>query len=82
MNTVKNNIQPSFPKNLILNDVCHSGETAFIGKCGYGPENALYLISYGHIVLASNPLHQTWSSYGCIVVVERYVDIEINVMEK
>lgn len=59
-----------------------NNETAFIGKCGSGPENELYLITYGSIFLASDPRKKQWSSLNCEVYVDRYVDVEIKIVEK
>lgn len=56
-------------------------ETAFIGKCGDGPDSALYFISYEHVTLASEPYH-TWSSMHCSLRIDRFVDVEITVVEK
>ena len=60
-----------------LRAVLGSGNTAFVGQCGYGPEHSLYLINYSGIILADVPLHMTWASDNCQVTVERYVNITI-----
>jgi hypothetical protein len=61
-----------------LAGVLNSGHTAFIGQCGEGPANSLYLITYNQIVLANDP-HDTWTS-DCAVEVARFVDVEIRVL--
>jgi len=64
-----------------LKEVCLSDETAFIGKCGNGPDHALYMICDDIIFEASNPT-SFWSSPNCSVIVNRYVDLDIDVREK
>lgn len=64
-----------------LNEVLKSDETAFVGKCGCGPEHSLYLITYGRIVLAENP-NTTWDQSNCLVYIERYVNVEIKEVPK
>lgn len=65
-----------------LATVTACGETAFIGKCGDGPDNHLYLIvSDDMIVLAEHP-HRVWIIPGCSVGVSYFVDIEITTVRK
>jgi hypothetical protein len=59
----------------------YKNETAFIGKCGDGLDNALYLLCYGTIVEAKNPRY-TWDSDDCSVEIHRFVDVDITVREK
>lgn len=68
-----------------LMDVCKAkdgmlNETAFIGRCGIGPDHSLYLIIYDGVVLAENP-NSTWTRSGCDIVVDRFVNIGIKVLE-
>ena len=56
-------------------------ETAFIGQCGYGPENEVYLITYSGIMVANNP-KRCWINNDCSVYVDKFVDIEMIVREK
>jgi len=80
MNTVKN--ISSKPIKTTLGNVCSGKETAFIGQCGCGPEHELYLIGYECIIEAFNPQKRTWKDLDCNVTVDRFVDIEIVVIEK
>lgn len=64
----------------ITRDQIKYGETAFIGKCGVGPNHALYLICYNCIVLAANPI-RTWEGEATIYL-DRYVDLNMQVVEK
>jgi len=59
-----------------LQAVVDSGHTAFVGRCGNGPEDTLYLISHRKIIQADAP-NRCWSCNECDVVVDRYVDVEI-----
>jgi len=79
MNQVKLNTE--IEQVTTLADVLTSNETAFIGKCGIGPEHSLYLIVYGKIVLAGNPM-KTWDGNHCSVTIDRYVNIEIKEISK
>ena len=67
----------------LLEDLCFenydSNRSAFVGRCGTGPNKALYLVSYSGIILAEDP-RQTWDSLGCKVYVSRFVDIKIEVV--
>lgn len=56
-----------------------SKPTAFIGKCGNGDEG-LYLITYESIFFASNPREDYWDYGDCLVIVKRFVDVEISVI--
>ena len=58
-----------------------SGRTAFIGHCGSGEEESLYLVTYSCISCASNP-RLTWNGAGCDVKVIRFVDVNISVVER
>lgn len=73
MNYVK--IESPQSKELCTRDL-KSGETAFIGRCGSGPEHSLYLIVYQNVVLANYP-NTTWGIDSCSVIVDRYCDIDI-----
>ena len=53
--------------------VSHS---AFIGQCGVGPRDSLYLIVGNCICLANDP-SAVWFSEDCSVSIRRWVDIEI-----
>jgi len=68
-------------KKYTVGNLCKScKETAFIGKCGGGPEDSLYLITYEGIVLAFDP-KMTWNDSANITV-NRFVDIEIKAIER
>jgi hypothetical protein len=54
-----------------------SNENAFMGKCGNGPENQLYLIGWNSIFLASDLTVRAWSDRNCPVTINEFVDIEI-----
>jgi len=54
-------------------------QTAFIGRCGLGPDRSLYLVTYNRIILANDP-DRSWSSPNCSVLVDRFVDVEIKVL--
>ena len=81
MNTVIKGTRTASRKYTLrqLCDIVHK-ETAFIGECGSGPPDSLYLISFGTIILASNP-KITWSNNPDIFI-NRFVDIEISIIEK
>lgn len=53
--------------------------TTFIGQCGSGQENDLYLITWDRIVLLSDPV-RSWSTQSCPVQVDQYVDLEIRIV--
>lgn len=55
------------------------GPTAFIGRCGKGPDNELYLVTYDTIFLATNPF-SAWDTPVCSVYINKFVDIEITVV--
>lgn len=77
MNCVTTGFKPK--RNIYsAEDLKNNNQTAFIGKCGFGPEHELYLITYDGIVLATDP-QRAWSYGGCSVVVEQFVDIEITI---
>ena len=57
-----------------------SGRTAFIGHCGVGEEESLYLVTYACISYAGNP-RLTWDGANCDVEVIRFVDVIISVVE-
>jgi len=59
-----------------LKDVVASGHIAFVGECGCGPADSLYLIVGDVIVQADHPV-QRWSVPSCTVIVDCYVDVEI-----
>jgi hypothetical protein len=84
MNKVKN-VSGSGPITWTVRDLIgdsYSQErTAFIGQCGNGDKNTLYLIIYTGVVLASNPFH-LWESKGCDCYVDRFVDVEITAIER
>ncbi len=71
------------PEHTTLKDVCSicrkSDRTAFIGQCGTGPPNSLYLVFYDRIALATNPLHDMWKMELCSTVVDRYVNVSITI---
>ena len=67
-------------RNYKFSEISALNETAFIGKVGNGPPHSLYLIVYGGIVLASNP-QKIWSAVQTLIV-DRFVDLEIFVVEK
>ena len=85
MNTVKNKSTASSQQSYTINGLCgnnfETSATAFVGACGNGPENSLYLITYDNIFLAGDPRH-SWSGRGCTVRVDTFVDIEITIKEK
>lgn len=55
-------------------------KTAFIGTCGVGPQG-LYLITFGGIVLASDPKNYYWDGLFCPVTVDKFVNISIEVID-
>jgi len=82
MNIVENEIEKKQPLEFTLSKLIgrnQKKETAFIGQCGNGPENSLYLINYGNICLASDPLKWVWNSVDCPVSVKEFVDIKITI---
>ena len=85
MNTVKNKSTALSQQIFALGDFCFNNYkasvTAFVGTCGNGPKNSLYLITYDSIFLADDP-YQSWSSKGCTVFIDEFVDIEITIKEK
>lgn len=64
----------------LTGDNYNEEKNAFIGQCGDGPSNALYIVAYDNIILAKNP-RKNWSS-PCDVHILRFVDIDILVKEK
>lgn len=71
-------------KNMTLSDWRRTADygykhTAFIGQCGTGPSNALYLITSNCVVLAERPT-ECWDFDGTRCTVDRFVDIEIRVL--
>ena len=58
-----------------------SRKTAFVGHCGSGEEESLYLVTYNCISYASNP-RLTWNGPNCGVKVIRFVDVNISVVER
>ena len=83
MNFVSNLSLPQPPLSLKLRDVCkewndNAIRTAFIGKCGNGPSNELYLITYNSILLAKDP-NSIWGTSGCNIEVIWFVDIKIEI---
>ena len=58
-----------------------SRRTAFIGHCGAGEEESLYLVTYKCISYASAPW-LTWNGPNCDVKVIRFVDVNISVVER
>jgi hypothetical protein len=54
--------------------------TSFIGKCGYGPEDSLYIVTHDHIFLATDPIYMLWTSKDCSVIINEIVDIEMSVV--
>lgn len=53
---------------------------AFIGKCGFGPPNSLYIVTYDSIILASNP-GKAWDREANVTV-DRFVDLDIKIVEQ
>ena len=53
--------------------------SAFIGRCGDGSKEELFLVAYCGIVQADNP-ESTWSFGTCDVKVIRFVDVNITVV--
>ena len=68
------------PSRYFASELCKTGETAFIGKCGCGPANSLYLITYKAVIQADTPNYK-WGG-AAQVIVDRFVDIEITIKEK
>jgi hypothetical protein len=70
-------------KEYRLSDLIHGmyDHTAFIGQCGDGPAGELYLITYSGIVLAEAPI-RFWSGGDAAVLVKRFVDVEIRVLDE
>ena len=84
MNIIKNKSTVSSQQSYTISDLYGQNfetfATAFIGKCGNGPENSLYLITYDNIFLANDP-RQSWSGRSCTVKVDTFVDVEITIKE-
>lgn len=57
-----------------------SGFTAFIGSLYEQEESKLFLITYSAIVMAEEP-RKTWSEENCTFFVERFVDLNISIIE-
>ena len=84
MNRVKDFEKPETKHEYKLGDlILENGgtETAFIGCCGFGPDKSLYIITNNQIVLAKDS-EEVWYGGSCDVTVDRFVDIEISVIEK
>ena len=85
MNTVKREFSVSSQQSYLLKeltlDTHKSPETAFVGSCGNGPTNSLYLIAYEGIFLADDPM-KYWSGKNVTVKVDTFVDIEITIKER
>jgi len=80
MNTIimpENKGLPMLTVQSLCDDVSDT-QTAFIGRCGWGPEHSLYLISYGRVLLASRP-RSSWEGLADVTV-DRFVDVEIKVL--
>ncbi len=56
-------------------------KSAFIGTCGAGEDDTLYLVTYECISVAGEP-GTTWKAMGCSVEVIRFVDVNISVVER
>ena len=63
----------------VLKEAYQTNKTAFIGRCGYGPPNSLYLIIYDCIALASDPSF-VWTSVASVII-DKWVDIEITIKD-
>ena len=85
MNTVKREFSVLSQQSYLLKEVILDGhkspETAFIGRCGNGPKNSLYLIAYEGIFLADDPI-KYWSGKNVTVDVVAFVDVEITIKER
>ncbi len=55
-------------------------DTAFIGQCGNGPDNSLYIIHESFVSLGSNPKLQ-WRNPNARVYVNRFVNVKITIEE-
>ncbi len=51
-------------------------KSSFIGKCGNGPRDTLYLICYSCIVKADDT-HKLWDLPRCPIYVQRFCNIKI-----
>jgi hypothetical protein len=56
-------------------------ETTFIGEVGFGPRDALYIISYKSVALARDP-DQVWDLLDCSVSVREFVDVDITIKRR
>lgn len=65
----------------LIDDYYSESKNAFIGECGNGPTNSLYLVTHSSIVLLENP-SLVWSDFDCQVCVYKFVDLEIIMHEK
>lgn len=65
------------PRTYKLSELVSPGthrHSFFIGQCGYG--RGLFYISYSSIILIGS---DSWDAPDCPVIVEKWVDVEINV---
>ena len=65
----------------LIGDNFKNEKSAFIGTCGCGDDETLYLITYECISQASNP-RSTWDALSCSVEVIRFVDVNISIVER
>ena len=67
-----------------LSNLCgtnfRKSRTAFIGKMR-GYHTGLYLIHFEGIIKAEEP-NQTWELTGATVLVDRFVDVNISIVER
>lgn len=66
-----------------IGDLLHNfkSETAFVGKCGEGKDDSVYLISHKQVISLIEPQYR-WDILTCPVTVKYFVDLEIIVKKK
>ena len=74
------NREPQVPYETELETLFDEGGY-FVGQCGTGPENELYGIGYECIFLVNDPYTQ-WSSPGCRVKIDYFVDLKIEITKQ
>ena len=63
----------------LIGDCFTIHRSAFIGICGHGSKEELFLVSYCGIIQADSP-KSTWSLGTCDVKVIRFVDVNITII--
>lgn len=64
----------------LIDDNYKQQKNAYIGSCGNGPQDSLYIVGFDRIFLAEDP-ENTWDDPECSVYVDKFVRIRIIVEE-